>query len=281
MGEYDLLIDFGNGEQKLSELLPKVNLLSFSPPAPIIERDVQSIPGKSGLIQTNQKKVVYKERPIPVKLLIKSVIPQQFYLWRSEVYRLLVRDHSYYISNTFEPYKRWLVTCDGNFSIEKEAQYRHKEFQVEFTCLPGVAESKYNTDSAYNLSKERFGIGMNIPNEDLVYLFEDSNAQLPYQFRVYNGGDIRLYTTEHDFEVELTLTGKDVKISNRNTGEYLMINETLTKAQVVIFRQYVTVNGKIAKTTGRFPSLLPGYNLMEVSGASQKSIKFNTRFYYK
>lgn len=279
--KYDLLLDFGNGIQGLNDLLPKARLLSFSPGSPIIERKVQSVPGRNGLVLTNQKKVNYKERPVSVKLFLQSDIPEQFYTWRHEVYKLLVRDEPYYISNTFEPYKRWLVTCDGNFSIEKDGQNNHKDIQVDFLCLNGLSESMYTTSSAYNLSKERFGIGMNIPNEDLTYHFEDNNANLPYQFRVYNGGDIRLYTTDHDFEVELTLTGKNVKISNRNNGEYLIINETLTNAKVIIFRQYVTVNGKIAKTSGRFPSLLPAYNLMEISGASQKIIDFNTRFYYK
>lgn len=276
MGKYDLLIDFGDGEQKLSDLLPKVILLSFSPPAPSIERNMKSIPGMSGLVITNQKKTLYKERQIPVRLMIRPVIAEQFYLWRNEIYKLFVRDKPFYISNTFEPYKRWLVTCDGDFAIEKDGQYRHKEFEVNFTCLKGFAESKYMASEFYNLGGEMYGVGMNIPQDDLVYSFNNN-----YSFKVYNGGDVRLYPTEHDYSVDLVLSGTNVKIKNNNTGEYLTIKGKLTNAKVVILRQYVTVNGKIAKTEGRFPSLVPGYNQIVITGANKSSIDFITRFYFK
>ncbi|MET1176929.1 phage tail domain-containing protein [Peribacillus simplex] len=280
MGKYDLLLDFGDGEKKLSELLPKVILLSFSPPAPIIERNMQSIPGRNGLVITNQNKTLYKERQIPVKLFIKSVIPEQFYLWRHEIYKLLVRDQPYYISTTFEPYKRWLVTCDGDFAIEKDGQYMHKEFELNFTSLNGLAESKYTTTSSeLNLSKERFGIGMNIPSEDHKYKY--SGLWDPSQFSIYNAGDITVFPTEHDYTVEFTFVGKDVKIKNNTNGEYLIIKGSFNKEKVNIIRQYVMVDGKVPATQGRFPSLVPGVNRFEITGSRSTSVAFDFRFYYK
>ncbi|WP_336863673.1 phage tail family protein [Peribacillus frigoritolerans] len=273
---YDLKLDFGDGEQNLNDLLPKVRLSSFSPEAPIVDRKSLALPGRNGIILTNQRKTIYKERKIVVKFHINSRIPEQFYLWRHEVYKLLVRDEPYYISNEFEPYKRWLVICDGNFNIDKDSNKNFKEFDVEFTCITGFAESKFMASEFYNLGGEMYGVGMNIPQEDLVYRFNNN-----YSFKVYNGGDVRLYPTEHDYSVDLVLSGTNVKIKNNNTGEYLTIKGKLTNAKVMILRQYVTVNGKIAKTEGRFPSLVPGYNQIVITGANKSSIDFITRFYFK
>ena len=46
--KYDLKLDFGDGEQSLNDLLPKVRLSSFSPEAPIVDRKSLALPGRNG-----------------------------------------------------------------------------------------------------------------------------------------------------------------------------------------------------------------------------------------
>lgn len=134
----DLYIDFndGRGERELTSLLPRFSVRGFTPDSPNIERETTTMSRINGLVlPQHPRDVVYKERSIKVEFLLDSIIAETFYQNRHELYALLVQPFPYYISTDLFPNRRFLVTCDGNFSIPKDKQKNHATFTVEFTTF--------------------------------------------------------------------------------------------------------------------------------------------------
>ncbi|WP_217620785.1 phage tail family protein [Bacillus sp. GbtcB13] len=276
----NLYLDFNNGlgEQSLSSLLPHFKLLSFTPDSPAIERETVKIPRINGLVlPQHPRDVVFKERSIKVEILLNSIIAENFYQYRRELYALLVKPFPYYISTDLLPNLRFLVTCDGNFSIQKEKQKNQTSFIVEFNNVTGLAESKFSSLTKQNFDGEHWSPGMNIQmRDDLEYRFKNRK-----RFQVYNTGDAYINPLEHDYNVTLWAAGKNVTIINHTNGEKLKIEQELKKSQRVSFiKQYTVINKTPIKTSGRLPGLDIGMNDFEIQNTNDFEIIFDTRFYY-
>lgn len=276
----NLYLDFNNGlgEQSLSSLLPHFKLLSFTPDSPAIERETVKIPRINGLVlPQHPRDVVFKERSIKVEILLNSIIAENFYQYRREIYALLVKPFPYYISTDLLPNLRFLVTCDGNFSIQKDKQKNQTSFTVEFNNVTGLAESKFTSLTKQNFHGEYWSPGMNIQmRDDLEYRFKNRR-----RFQVYNTGDAYINPLEHDYNVTLWAAGKNVSIINHTNGEKLKIEQELKKSQRVSFiKQYTVINKTPIKTSGRLPGLDIGMNDFEIQNTNDFEIIFDTRFYY-
>ncbi|MED4373585.1 phage tail family protein, partial [Bacillus licheniformis] len=274
----NLYLDFNNGlgEQSLSSLLPHFKLLSFTPDSPAIERETVKIPRINGLVlPQHPRDVVFKERSIKVEILLNSIIAENFYQYRRELYALLVKPLPYYISTDLLPNLRFLVTCDGNFSIQKEKQKNQTSFTVEFNNVTGLAESKFTSLTKQNFHGEYWSPGMNIQmRDDLEYRFKNRK-----RFQVYNTGDAYINPLEHDYNVTLWAAGKNVSIINHTNGEKLKIEQELKKSQRVSFiKQYTVINKTPIKTSGRLPGLDIGMNDFEIQNTNDFEIIFDTRF---
>ncbi|MEK4269876.1 phage tail family protein [Bacillus sp. FSL W8-0940] len=276
----ELYIDYDNGlgEQSLSSLLPFFEPLSFTPESPGIERETTNIPRINGVVlPQHPRDVKYKERKISVEIYLNSVIAENFYQYRRELYAVLVKPFPYYISTDLLPNLRFRVTCDGNFSIPKEKEKNHVSFTVEFNNYTGLAESKFTTLTKQNFHGEYWSPGMNIQMHDnLEYVFKNRK-----RFQVYNTGDAFINPMQHDYNVTLRASGKNVTIINHTNGERLKIEQELKKSQPVTFiKQYTVINDKPVKTSGRLPGLDIGSNDFEIQNTDDFEITFDTRFYY-
>lgn len=276
----NLYLDFNNGlgEQSLSSLLPHFKVQSFTPDSPGIERETVKIPRISGLVlPQHPRDVVFKERSIRVEILLNSIIAENFYQYRRELYALLVKPYPYYISTDLLPNLRFLVTCDGSFSIPKEKQKNQTSFTVDFNNISGLAESKSTSLTKQNFHGECWSPGMNIQmRDDLEYTFKNRK-----RFQVYNTGDAYINPMQHDYNVTLRAKGKNVTIINHTSGEKLKIEHELKKSQPVTFiKQYTVINNKAVKTSGRLPGLDVGMNDFEIQNTDDFEITFDTRFYY-
>ncbi|MEC0581907.1 phage tail family protein [Bacillus spizizenii] len=273
-------LDFldGEGSLSLNSRLPYFKGQKFTPEAPIIDRETIYVPRTNGLvIPTHPRDVVYKERNISVTILFDSVIDENFYNYRQELYELLVRPKPYFISSELLPNRRFLVTCDGQFEITKPDRDTFVSFSVNFTNITGVAESLHTSMTEQNLSGENWSIGMNIGDtDDRKYTFKNQK-----KFRVYNPGNVMVNTMEHDYKVTFNGSGKNISIINNTSGERVTINQTLKKTQKVTnVRQYLISDNSRLKTSGRMPGLDVGVNEFQVVNSDDFTIKFDTRFYY-
>ncbi|MFB8734325.1 phage tail domain-containing protein [Bacillus sp. SL00103] len=94
---------------------------------------------RPGLKQTS-KKVRFKERKIKARFYIKAKSTDQFNRYRAAPTRELVREEPYYISCSFSPGIRYLVTCDDEIEIEKDDGKNYKEVDVELPRRLGLAK---------------------------------------------------------------------------------------------------------------------------------------------
>ncbi|MCC2528821.1 phage tail family protein [Bacillus halotolerans] len=275
-----LFIDFNNGlgEQSLDSLLPQFEVLSFLPEAPNINRETITIPRRHGLIlPQHPRDVTYGERKINVEIYLNALKHENFYMYRHQLYALLVKPFPYYISSDLWPNRRFLVTCDGNFSIQKEKEKTYNDFSVEFTNITGMAESTFTTKDKQYFTRAKRTFGMNIPpNDRLNYSFKNQK-----RFSVFNPGDVQINPLDHDYNVLLNAAGKNVTLINHTNYEKLTIEQELKKSQQVSFlKQYTIINNTPIKTSGRLPSLEIGWNEFEVQNISDFTIQFDTRLYY-
>lgn len=275
-----LFIDFNNGlgEQSLDSLLPQFELLSFLPEAPNINRETITIPRRHGLIlPQHPRDVTYGERKINVEIYLNALKHENFYMYRHQLYALLVKPFPYYISSDLWPNRRFLVTCDGNFSIPKEKEKTFNDFSVEFTNTTGMAETTFTTKDKQYFTRAKRTFGMNIPpNDQLNYSFKNQK-----RFSVFNPGDVQINPMDHDYNVLLNAAGKNVTLINHTNDEKLTIEQELKKSQQVSFlKQYTIINNTPIKTSGRLPSLEIGWNEFEVQNTSDFTIQFDTRLYY-
>ncbi|NPC90969.1 phage tail family protein [Bacillus sp. WMMC1349] len=275
-----LFIDYDNGlgEQSLNSLLPFFEVLSFTPEAPGISRETINIPRINGVIlPQHPREITYTERKITVEIYMNSIIAENFYQYRHELYALLVKPFPYYISTDLLPNLRFKVTCDGNFSIPKQKEKNHVVFTVDFNNFTGLAESKSTSLTKQNFNGEHWSPGMNIQmRDDLKYMFKNQK-----RFQVYNTGDAYINPMQHDYHVTLRAKGKNVTIINHTNGEKLKIERELKKSESVTFvKQYTVINKKPVKTSGRLPGLDIGVNDFEVQNTNDFDITFDTRFYY-
>ncbi|MEC1650089.1 phage tail family protein [Bacillus vallismortis] len=275
-----LFIDFNNGlgEQSLDSLLPQFEVLSFLPEAPNINRETITIPRRHGLIlPQHPRDVTYGERKIDVEIYLNALKHENFYMYRHQLYALLVKPFPYYISSDLWPNRRFLVTCDGNFSIQKEKEKTYNDFSVEFTNITGMAESTFTTKDKQYFTRAKRTFGMNIPpNDQLNYSFTNQK-----RFSVFNPGDVQINPLDHDYNVLLNAAGKNVTLINHTNDEKLTIEQELKKSQQVSFlKQYTIINNTPIKTSGRLPSLEIGWNEFEVQNTSDFTIRFDTRLYY-
>ncbi|MCY9166010.1 phage tail domain-containing protein [Bacillus atrophaeus] len=275
-----LFIDFNNGlgEQSLDSLLPQFEVLSFLPEAPKVEFESITIPRRHGLIlPQHPRDVTYKERKIDVEIYLNALIHENFYMYRHQLYALLVKPFPYYISSDLWPNRRFLVTCDGNFSIPKEKEKTFNDFSVEFTNTTGMAETTFTTKDKQYFTRAKRTFGMNIPpNDQLNYSFKNQK-----RFSVFNPGDVQINPLDHDYNVLLNAAGKNVTLINHTNDEKLTIEQELKKNQQVSFlKQYTIINNTPIKTSGRLPSLEIGWNEFEVQNTSDFTIQFDTRLYY-
>ncbi|KKB75351.1 MULTISPECIES: phage tail domain-containing protein [Bacillus] len=275
MRDLDLII----GDKPISEILPGVSLLSFVPESPGFERQTVTVKNRNGLIMPSKNNPGrYKERKIAAEFAIEAHNAEQFYLYRSNLYSLLVTQDPYYVIHSYEPNKRWLVTADDVFSISQDSGKLANTFSVTFTAIQGLAESVYDSTIPVNLQGERFNLGMNISKfSEQPFQFKNKN-----RFSVYNFGDVTLSPIEHDYKVQMYFEGKDIKITNKTTGDSITLSGSHSKKNLLtVVKQYIVKGSEVISTRGRFPELAPGENEISIENADYSDLHFITRFYYK
>src|SRR5699024_5993637 len=94
---------------------------------------------------------------------------------RDEVFSVFESTESFYITDTRQPFKRWLVKIEGVFDIEQVLKYGL--FEIDFTAIKGRPESIGTTLQASTFTH------LDLPVEYTDY--KDIRAT---KFRVYNAG---------------------------------------------------------------------------------------------
>ena len=252
-------------------------VISFDPPSPNWQHTFQQV-GKYGADLVNSE---VQQTTIPIVLDGIATDNWDLELQRLSLRNIFTSDEPFYVISMRTPYLRYKVVAD-TFSINQLNSYHKlKSVTINLLCADGYAESTATTLTPFTYEAESWGIGMNLPNGiDLNYVFSVPS------FKVYNASIIPLTAEERPVSIIFKgVAPNGVKITNNTTGQSINVYKALTANDTLIWKGLVPVlNGSQIYGNGLsdhgYLDLAKGWNDIVVSGATNFTISFETRFYY-
>ncbi|SPU38231.1 phage-like protein [Lysinibacillus capsici] len=180
--------------------------------------------------------------------------------------------------------KRYKVIRTNMNEVEQRGLLGKVDVEFETYQLP-YAESSGTTLDARTFDKEIWQTGQGLVAADpttLKYVFQNESS-----FQVYNAGDVPLKTNLRDmlFEIEFRGASTNLSIRNVTNGTQWQYNGSSGTNDVIKLETPTrfTKNGSsIFKDTNRKVLVLnPGWNTIQITGATQFLISFKFKFYYK
>lgn len=243
------------------------------------ERVTESIEGRDGNIDYGS---TYTSRDIELKLLLKANDTQDYRLLRDAVYETFQKEDSFFVSETYEKGKRYLISVDEQFIPERiQNNQRYAEATINCTKLGlPFAESIGTTldieGNGISANDELWGFGMGLQSVDetLKYIHDTRT------FRVYNAGNTAIHPFQQDLLIMLNgVFNEGYELKNRTTGDTFRVVKDM-HGTIVLDGAEVANNGlqALRNTNRQFISLAPGWNDFEQS--SNNYLVFSFRFYY-
>lgn len=178
---------------------------------------------------------------------------------RDEVFNLFESTDPFYITDTRQPYKRWLVKIEGTFDIEQVLKYGL--FEIDFTSIKGCAESIGTTTMASTFEHL----------EDLPVTYTDYTNIYATKFKIYNPGKmIDPRNINHYLKIMYKGNSENLRIKNLTTGDEWVYNGSSNlDDEIVLEGIRSTKNGLsiFRQTNKRLITLAHGWNEFEIRGA--------------
>jgi hypothetical protein len=245
----------------------------FAISSPNSRPNSEVIEGRHGAVGLG---LVYDVRKINASFYMKAVDYDDYALLRDEVFRIFRTDEPFYVTESRNPGKRWLVKIESPFTIDQQGLYGF--FDVEFIADNPFAESLGTTLDPLTFDTELWQIGQGVIDDGLVYTHNTST------FRIYNIGDTTVNPRQHPLVITYTGASTNLKIKNVTTGEEWAYTGTTSASDTVKLDGIrSTKNGlSIFRDANRkVISLAPGWNDFVLTGASGSfTVSFDFRFYY-
>lgn len=253
-----------------------IRVRSFDPPSPNYQHTFQQT-GTYKNIRTDFK---VQQLNIPLVFDVYCTDNYDYELQRMEVLEIFRSHEEFFIINLRTPFLRWKVVAEA-FSYPRLNNYwKASNVSVNLVCADGYAESTSTTLTMLNPKTSDWGLGMNLPlDEKLDYQFKNQNS-----FKIFNASNIPLLGEERPVNIHFSgVVSSKLAIKNKTTNQTWELNKTLKKTDKLVIQGMVPVlNNKLIYESCNHSYLdyVIGWNQLEVSGASDFTIDFETRFYY-
>jgi len=220
----------------------------------------------------------YEGRTLRGEFLLKAVDTADYPLLRNEVFRILDSREAFYLIDSREPGKRWLVKVAGKFSHEQIRTFGR--FEVEFQSASAYSESINTTLTPFELTDYPWQIGQGlIEADDMVYKHSTTT------FRIYNAGDVAINPRRYPLVIKYMGASTNLQIRNLTTLDTWSYTGTTSASETLEIRRTRSLkNGVVnvfSATNRKLITLAPGWNDFEIVGASGTfEISADFRFYY-
>lgn len=215
-----------------------------------------------------------QQRPIDATIQIMSHDYLDYNLLRDYLYQIFRFNKTLYIVDNRQPYKRYRVVLQSNFSPVRNASNN------------GTATIRFVTEKTPYAESIETTLEGAIPNFRGIPPFDLSNLEYTHttnEFEIYNH-----HVPIHPFKQDLIITISDVEggsfgLKNLTNGTEFQINDEVSNSQMIkLDGPNVTSNGLqfLRSTNKKFIELSPGWNQFEVTGATSAKVEFDFRFYY-
>lgn len=242
---------------------------TFDPPATNYAHTIQQI----GLQGATLVGTTVGSLTIPLTLIIKANDINDLELQRLKLKNIFDSSEMFYVYSDRIPYLRWKVVAES-FNFPQTGNFWRATATINLTCPDGYAESRGTT-----LNPSDYGWGMNIPSQKLDYVFQNQN-----DISVYNASNIDLLADEHP--VKIIFNGNvanKLTITNQTTSQTFEYNRSLNKNTTLTIDGLIPIenNSQMYYACNHaYIDFKRGWNKIQISGASDFTIKFDTRFYY-
>lgn len=245
-------------------------------------RTKESIDGVNGYID---KGYTYSTRDIEVSMRLKASDTRDYRLLRDEVFSFFSENDYLYISEEYQPGKRYKVVPTESFIPSRvNKTVSSVEIPLEMYELP-FAESILTTADIQSKGLEfgqgwSFGMGLSFDDDSQKYTHTGKS------FRIFNAGNVPIHPFEQELIVSITnVTGSTsfFELKNNTTGDAFRITEAVTSdKKIVLDGPNITINGlaSLRKTNRKYIGLKAGWNDFTINGATSAKVDFSFRFYY-
>lgn len=241
--------------------------------SPSYRHITESLEGGHGSVDLGS---TYDVRPIKCIFYFKAIDNSDYVLARDEVFDIFNSIQPFYLIDTRNGGKRWLVKCASGFAVDQQRIYGL--FEVEFVSFSSFAESVGTTLTPLGIDLGVWQIGQGLTFEDPKYVHSTST------FRIYNAGNVPLNPRRMPLLITFKGASTNLKIKNKTTGDEwsytgnTSVNDTIRLEQVRFTKNSLSI---VRDTNKKLITLNPGFNDFEITGASGVfSISFDFRFYY-
>lgn len=247
-------------------------------------RNKQEIEGVSGSVDYG---AVHDTRNIELKVLLKANDTQDYRLLRNVAYEFFGDDM--YVVENYSPGKRLKISVDENFIPERfDNNQRFAEITLPGEVLGtpyfesiGTTQDIQQTENIGDSGIWGFGMGLIDDPDSRKYTHTGTS------FRIYNAGNVPIHPFEQDLKITITnVQGSTsfLQLRNDTNGTTFRVNEALSSDKTIVINgAAVTINSlqEFRKTNRQYITLEPGWNQFSITGATNATVSFDTRFYYK
>lgn len=226
----------------------------------------------------------YEPRNIECKFLMEASARDTFSLLRDEIFQIFGSLEPFYIIDSRQKGKLWLVRLNESFFIPQNNVYG--VFEVDFLAFEGVAKSVKTTlqlEKQGIINDDTWGFGMGLETVDDTELIYTHTGKT---FKIFNAGNVSVHPFANHLKIQISkVTGatKEFTLVNRtNNSKFKVTRELLQGDVLVIDGPVIKLNSTNAAkdTTKEFIELSPGWNNFEILGASSATVSFDFNFIY-
>lgn len=249
----DLQIESLGGTRK-SLLGLGVKTLDLRIPSPQVNVYYESVPGLPGLIELDSQ---LENRVLTGTFIMDTSDYPNYVRALSEVYSLLTQDRQFYLYDSREPLRRWLVRVSK--PIEPTQVVNYALFEVEFISASPYSQSTFVDMKTFTVT-------------DFIY---NNEGSAPVDPRA---------TTE--FVIRFKGVSENLKIANRTTGESWTYFGTTngTEEQIIQLKGITSTKDAVpifVQSSKSLITLRPGTNHFELFNTTGPVMcTIMTRFYY-
>lgn len=216
---------------------------------------------------------------IPLTLNVLAIDSNDLFLQRMKLNRLLQSHESFYVYDAANKAIRWEVYAEPVSVNRDNSFWRASNVQINLDCPNGYAESSYTTQELSKDTGKGIGLGMGLFRNEWQYTFTNQTS-----FEFLNAGVIKLTAEEHPVTIDFQGDAPNgITITNQTTGQSFQYKNALKASDKLSIQGVMpTINDVQNYDAGNhgFLDFETGINKITITGATNFTIKFDTRFYY-
>lgn len=216
---------------------------------------------------------------IPLTLNVLAIDSNDLFLQRMKLNRMLQSHEAFYVYDTANKEIRWKVYAEPVSVSRDNSFWRASNVQINLDCPTGYAESSYTTQEFDKNTGKGIGLGMGLFRNEWQYTFTNQS-----DFEFLNAGIIKLTAEEHPVKIEFQGEAPNgFTLTNQTTDQSFQYKNSLSASDKLTIEGVMpTINGVQNYDAGNhgFIDFATGINRLHIDGASNFTIKFDTRFYY-